>query len=72
MNKNKESRPTAHRLLAGALLTALCGLAQADEPIKIGLLMSYSGTYAAPSEATTNGLKLALEQYGDQLGGRPV
>lgn len=72
MNKNKESRPTAHRLLAGALLTALCGLAQAGEPIKIGLLMSYSGTFAAPSEATTNGLKLALEQYGDQLGGRPV
>ena len=72
MNKNKERRCTAHSLLAGTLLTALCGQAQAAEPIKIGLLMSYSGTFAAPSEATTNGLKLAIEQHGDLLGGRPV
>ncbi|APU29478.1 MULTISPECIES: ABC transporter substrate-binding protein [Pseudomonadaceae] len=72
MNKNKKRASTFHGLLPGILFTTLCGLAHADEPIKIGLLMSYSGTYAAPSEAATNGLKLAIEQYDNQLGGRPV
>ncbi|PCD01427.1 ABC transporter substrate-binding protein [Halopseudomonas pelagia] len=72
MYKNKKRPVIFNSLLIGALLAALCGQAQAVEPIKIGLLMSYSGTFAAPSEATTNGLKLAVEQSGGLLGGRPV
>ncbi|MCH4565373.1 ABC transporter substrate-binding protein [Halomonas sp. EGI 63088] len=56
----------------GALLTGPAALAQSDEPVKLGLMLPYTGTYAALGEAITNGLKLAIEQNGDQLGGRDV
>ncbi len=38
--------------LALALSISLARAVKAAEPIKIGLLMSYIGTFAAPSEAT--------------------
>lgn len=43
-----------------------------DEAVKLGLMLPYSGTYTALGEAITNGLKLAIEQEGGQLGGREV
>ncbi|HDZ47872.1 MAG TPA: ABC transporter permease [Halomonas sp.] len=43
-----------------------------DGPVKLGLMLPYSGTYTALGEAITNGLKLAIEQEGGQLGGREV
>lgn len=43
-----------------------------EDPIKLGLMLPYSGTYTALGEAITNGLKLAIEQQGGQLGGRDV
>ncbi|RUR43626.1 ABC transporter substrate-binding protein [Halomonas populi] len=43
-----------------------------DGPVKVGLMLPYSGTYTALGEAITNGLKLAIEQEGGQLGGREV
>ena len=54
------------------LAGALSGGAQAADPIKVGLLLPYTGTYAASGEAATNGLKLAIEQQGGKLGGREV
>lgn len=75
MHKNNKM-PCFSRFTRGALAlvlgSLLAGAAQAAEPLKIGLLLPYTGTFAALGEATTNGLKLAIEQYGDQLGGRPV
>ncbi|WP_133490742.1 ABC transporter substrate-binding protein [Alcanivorax sp. 24] len=41
-------------------------------PVRLGLMLPYSGTYAPLGESITNGLKLAIKQNGDQLGGRPV
>jgi branched-chain amino acid transport system substrate-binding protein len=41
-------------------------------PIKVGLMLPYTGTYAALGAAITNGLKLAIEQQGGTLGGRAV
>lgn len=73
MNKNKKlSCATRSKCTAGLLGLALSVAAQAAEPLKIGLLLPYTGTFAALGEATTNGLKLAIEQQGDSLGGRPV
>ncbi|WP_416139391.1 ABC transporter substrate-binding protein [Halomonas sp. HK25] len=47
--------------------------AQANEhPVKLGLMLPYSGTYTALGEAITNGLELALEEHGNQLGSRAV
>lgn len=66
-------------LKAGAAGTALAaaGLPArvaigATAPIKIGVMMPFSGTYAALGEMGTNGLKLALAQRGNMLGGRRV
>ncbi|WP_369959161.1 ABC transporter substrate-binding protein [Pseudomonas benzenivorans] len=55
-----------------ALTLALFGNAQAADPVKVGLLLPYTGTYAALGEAITNGMKMAIEQQGGQLGGRAV
>ncbi|HEX5512790.1 MAG TPA: ABC transporter substrate-binding protein [Gammaproteobacteria bacterium] len=47
-------------------------IAQQNTPVKIGVLLPYTGTYAALGEAITNGMKLAIEQQGGKLGGRDV
>ncbi len=41
-------------------------------PVKVGMLLPYSGTYAALGQAITDGLKLRINQAGGTLGGRPV
>ncbi len=40
--------------------------------IKIGAMMSFTGTYAPLAEAGVNGLKLAIQMQGGRLGGREV
>jgi len=75
MNKNNKM-PCKTRFSAtlGALALgiSLATAAHAAEPVKIGLLLPYTGTYAALGEAITNGMKMAIEQGGGQLGGRAV
>jgi branched-chain amino acid transport system substrate-binding protein len=46
-------------------------LAQA-KPIKIGLLLPYSGTYAQLGEAITRAMELYVKQQGGMLAGRPI
>jgi len=41
-------------------------------PIKIGILLPYSGTYAMLGNSITDAMKLRIEQAGGMLGGRPV
>ena len=49
------------------------GLAQAQSgKIKVGLMLPYTGTYAALGVAITNGFKLAVEERGGKLGGREI
>ena len=74
--------PTRRQFVAGAAATA--GLAAAGgfvparvaiagaAPVKIGILLPYSGTYAKLGEAITNALKLRIEQAGGKLGGRAI
>ncbi|WP_269816173.1 ABC transporter substrate-binding protein [Halomonas sp. G15] len=57
---------------AGLLLAGQSALSEDSDPLALGLMLPYSGTYAALGEAITNGLKLAIEQQGGQLGGRDV
>lgn len=62
-----------HAFLAATLALGVPAAAHAEAaPIKLGLLLPYTGTYAALGEAVTNGLKLAISQQGDRLGGRAV
>ena len=44
----------------------------AQDPVKIGILLPYSGTYAMLGRAITDGLKLRIEQAGGKIGGRFV
>ncbi|MEX2322058.1 MAG: ABC transporter substrate-binding protein [Saccharospirillum sp.] len=66
---------TIKKTLASAIVTTtlMSGAALAEsEPVKIGFLLPYSGTYAALGNAITNGFKLALEQNNNLLGGRDI
>lgn len=69
---NKKIRLMVGLLGTTALLSGPGVSAQGNEPIKLGLMLPYTGTYTALGEAITNGLKLAIEQQGGQLGGREV
>ena len=41
-------------------------------PVKIGLMLPYSGTYAGLGNAIENGFKLYVQEQGGKLGGREV
>ncbi len=60
---------TAALLLSAASFTAG---AQASGPIKVGLMLPYSGTYAALGVAIENGFKLYVQEQGGKLGGREI
>jgi branched-chain amino acid transport system substrate-binding protein len=67
-------KPT-HRALIGALaigatLTAMTS--RADDRIKVGLMLPYSGTYAALGNAIENGFRLYVGEHGGKLGGREI
>ena len=41
-------------------------------PYRVGLMLPASGTFAVVGRAIDNGFRLALAEYGNKLGGRPV
>jgi branched-chain amino acid transport system substrate-binding protein len=40
--------------------------------IKVGLMLPYTGTYAALGNSITNGFKLAVAEHGGKFGGREI
>ena len=44
----------------------------AQDTIKIGIIMPYSGQFADPTIQGDDGIKLYLKQHGDKLGGKTV
>jgi branched-chain amino acid transport system substrate-binding protein len=67
-------RPFLAALATSLVATAsLPALAQsASGPIKIGLMLPYTGTYAGIGTAIENGFKLYVQEQGGKLGGREV
>jgi branched-chain amino acid transport system substrate-binding protein len=59
-------------LAATLAVASFAAPAQASGPIKIGLMLPYSGTYAALGNAIENGFKLYVQEQGGKLGGREV
>ncbi len=55
---------------AGPLISA-CG-GSAARPIKIGVLLPYSGIYAVLGESITKGMGMYLDEIGNEAGGRKV
>ncbi len=77
--RNRGTASGAFVGLAAAIATAVAlmlsvspTLAQSQSKIKIGLMLPYTGTYAALGTAITNGFKLAVEENGSKLGGREI
>jgi branched-chain amino acid transport system substrate-binding protein len=66
---------TRKTVLASALAAAaLCAtpLAQAQGKLKVGLMLPYTGTYAALGNAIENGFRLYVEEQGGKLSGREI
>src|SRR2546430_8530975 len=46
--------------------------AQAQQSVKIGVILAYSGQFADPSAQMDNGIKLYMKQNGDAVAGRKI
>ena len=55
-----------------ALCVAAAVPAQSNAPIKVGLMLPYTGTYAALGTAIENGFKLYVQEQGGKLAGREI
>lgn len=63
----------ASLLAAGALLAPMSAAhAQANAKLKVGLMLPYTGTYAALGNAIENGFRLYVTEQGGKLSGREV
>lgn len=64
----------AGAVLATSLTAGLCTatVAAADETVKVGLMLPFSGIYAQLGEAGRDGLKLALKEHAEQLHGTKI
>ncbi len=60
-------------MTAAAALVAGAGAATADEhPIKLGGLATLEGPFAVPGEDGIRGIRMALEKFGHEAGGREI
>ena len=60
-------------VLAAATLEALAAMpARADDTVKIGLIISYSGQFADAAAQMDNGIKLYVKQHGDTVAGKKL
>jgi ABC-type branched-subunit amino acid transport system substrate-binding protein len=60
-------------LLAVALVAGVSmGDAAAQAKLKVGLMLPYTGTYAALGTAIENGFRLRVQEQGGRLGGREI
>ena len=56
---------------AGVMLAVAPAQAQQGK-LKVGLMLPYTGTYAALGNSITNAFKLAIEENGGKVGGRDI
>ncbi|ANQ86212.1 ABC transporter substrate-binding protein [Azoarcus olearius] len=73
MEKQNRKATRVVAVLAGLGLATLMPLAaHAAEKVKVGLMLPYTGTYAALGNAITNGFKQYVAEQGGTLAGREV
>ncbi|MDP6951640.1 MAG: ABC transporter substrate-binding protein [Alphaproteobacteria bacterium] len=58
--------------LLTAAVMSVSGTALAEEPIKIGVILPYSGVYASLGSEITQGMELGFATYGAEVAGRPI
>ena len=59
---------------AGTVLAAVLAAspANAQQAVKVGVVMSFSGQFADPGAQIDNGIKLYMKQHGDTVAGRKI
>ena len=58
--------------VAAVVASLLSSAGRAEDTVKIGVIMPYSGQFADPSAQSDDGIKLYLKQHGGKLGGMNV
>jgi branched-chain amino acid transport system substrate-binding protein len=58
--------------VAAVVASLLSSAGRAEDAVKIGVIMPYSGQFADPSAQSDDGIKLYLKQHGGKLGGMNV
>jgi branched-chain amino acid transport system substrate-binding protein len=59
-------------VVTAAALFAIGASAQAQNKVKVGFMLPYTGTYSALGNAIENGFKLYVQEQGGKLGGREI
>jgi len=59
-------------MLAAVAALALATPAGAQDTIKIGVIVPYSGQFADPGNQLDNGIKLYMKQHGDTVAGKKI
>jgi branched-chain amino acid transport system substrate-binding protein len=59
-------------LAAAAVFAAPLAYSQAAPKLKVGLMLPYTGTFAALGNAIENGFRLYVSEQGGKLGGREI
>lgn len=73
-NKNKLCLKTIPVLVATCLIAFSTSVLAENkpEPIKVGVMLPFSGVYAGLGDSIRNGLKLALQEKGNKASGRLI
>ena len=58
--------------VAAVVASLLSSAGRAEDTVKIGVIVPYSGQFADPSAQSDDGIKLYLKQHGGKLGGMNV
>src|SRR5450759_4274373 len=58
--------------LASPVLTTLPAFAQHSGPVRIGLILTYTGQFTDNAAQMDNGIKLYMKQHGDTVAGRKI
>src|SRR5215210_1338947 len=61
-----------NKLLIAASLAAAFGAAHAQQPVKIGVVMTLSGQFADAGNQMHNGIKTYMKMHGDSVAGRKI
>ncbi len=69
---SKQTRVFVRSLVGAAAMFAIGGYAQAQDVLKIGLLASLEGPFAAPGQDGMRGADLALKQHKGVAGGKKI
>jgi branched-chain amino acid transport system substrate-binding protein len=70
--RDENMKPIALAVVALVAALSIAFRADAQEPVKIGIIATYSGQFADTAQQMDNGVKLYMKQHGDTVAGRKL